>query len=165
MKRECLLAKTYTGPPMILDGTELFYSPLANEIVREFQTAFFCGEGTGDQTAHHGLCEGILIMWLIAKNQFAEIDRLRNMSRPERHKLVLDFMLRHADVMDELKDQLIERVNAAMAAGVESEAQGKPLAQAPECLPLSTHTASATDSTLTASCGRGTSGESSNSCM
>jgi len=66
MKRECLLSRTYTGPPMMLRGIEIVYSPLANEILRELQTAFFTGDGAGDQTHQAGLAEGLLIMWLLA---------------------------------------------------------------------------------------------------
>lgn len=132
MKRDCLLSKAYSGPPMILAGVTLFYSPLANEILRELNTAFFMGDGTGDQTMHHGVCEGVFVMFLIASSDFKRLDEIRKMDRKERHALVLSFMIEHADEMDELRDQVIERVEASIAASVESEVVGKPLAQAQE---------------------------------
>lgn len=125
MKRECLLSRSYTGPPMMLAGVELAYAPIVNEILREFQTAFFNGDGPGDQTHHGGMCEGILIMYHIARDDKAEIHRLRQLPRAARHAAVLDFFLDHEAEITALQPAIIARMESAAAAAVESEAAGK----------------------------------------
>jgi len=125
MKRECLLSRSYTGAPMMLRGIEIVYSPLANEILRELQTAFFTGDGAGDQTHQAGMNEGILIMWLIAVGDKAEISRLRKLPRAERHREVLDFYIENELEIDAIKPEILARMEAAMAASVESDAPGK----------------------------------------
>jgi hypothetical protein len=125
MKRECLLSRTYTGSPMMLRGVEIVYSPLANEILREFETAFFNGDGAGDQTHQAGLNEGVLIMWLLAAGNRQEVARLRKLTRADRHREVLDFYLENEEEIDALKPEIIARMESAMAASVESETPGK----------------------------------------
>jgi hypothetical protein len=125
-----MLSRSYTGPAMVFQGVTIAYSALANEILREFQTAFFCGEGKGDQTQYHGICESILVMWNLAREQYDEIERFRQMPRTERHAEVLSFAIRYADEIESLHPQIVSRVESAMAAAVESEGAGKSQPQA-----------------------------------
>ena len=101
---------------------------MANEIVREFKTALFYG--ASDQTEYSGLCEGILVMHLLAINDLAQIEELRVMSREERHRHVLTFALLNEEEIARIKPEVERRIECAMAASVESEAGGKPLSQA-----------------------------------
>jgi hypothetical protein len=135
MKRECLLSRSYTGPPMLFAGREIFYSALVNEILRELRTAFFTGDGDGTQTHHAGLCEGIMVMHLLAEGKRAEIHALRSMTREERAAAVLDFAIEHDAEIESLKPEIIARMEAAMAAMVESEEPGKPAPPAPASSP------------------------------
>ncbi|MFO0201822.1 MAG: hypothetical protein ACK528_01690 [Alphaproteobacteria bacterium] len=120
---------------MTLDGVELFFSPLANEILRELKTALFTGEGDGTQTHQAGLCEGVLVMWLLAKEDRAGIAELRKMSREARARCVLDFYLDHEAGIDALKPEILARMESIAAAIVESEAGGKPRQPAPDSSP------------------------------
>lgn len=135
MKRECLLSKAYTGNPMMLGGVELAFSPLANEILRELKTSLFTGEGDGTQTHQAGLCEGVLVMWMLAKDDRSGIAELRKMSREQRASKVLDFYLDHESEIDALKPEILARMEAIAAAIVESEGGGKPHQQVPASSP------------------------------
>jgi len=125
MKRTCLLSKTYTGAPMMLAGREIIYSALANEIIRELNSAFFNGAGDGTQTEFAGMCEGVLIMWHLAGNDLAAINAMRGMDAPTRARAVLNFSLEHEAEIEILKTAIIERITSAMASAVESESLGK----------------------------------------
>lgn len=125
MKRTCLLAKSYTGPPMMLAGREIIFSAIANEIIRERGNAFFAAPGPENQTEFSGMVEGILIMWLLAADDFEQIEKFRQHTPQERAAEVLTFAIRHEAWIEELKPQLIARIEAAMAAAVESEGRGK----------------------------------------
>jgi len=116
---------------MKIKGVEIVYSALANEIIREFETAFFCTSNHDDQTDHHGLCEAVLVMFLIATDDYARIEELRTMTRKDRHKQVLSFYLANVDDVDAVKPQLIARIESAAASGVESQGVGKSQAPAP----------------------------------
>ena len=120
---------------MKLKGVEIVYSALANEVIREFETAFFCESQHDDQTDHHGLCEAVLVMFLIATDDFTRIEELRGMERKDRHRDVLSFYLANVDDVDAVKPQLIERVKSAAASGVESQGLGKSQSPAPEPSP------------------------------
>ena len=133
MKREDLLSRAYTGSPMTIGGVEIVYCPLANEILREMKTAYFSG-GAGDQTDQAGMCEAILIMYLIATGAKQEIARLRKLPRAERHAEVLDFHLENEEEIAAIKPELIARVESITAAIVESEASGKSHLQPPDSL-------------------------------
>ena len=135
MKRDCLLSRAYTGKPLTLNGSEIYYSATANEILREFQTAFFCGDGPGDQTHFHGVAEGLMVMELLAKGDVSRISELREMARQDRHKIVLTFAIENEDEIARLKPEILTRIESAMAATVESEMPGKPQAQALESSP------------------------------
>jgi len=135
MKRECLLSRTYTGGPMTFAGVEICYSALANEILREFQTAFFCGDGPGDQTHYHGMCEGIMIMWLLAQNDFDRITAYRAQTRPERHADVLTFTFAHEEEINRMKPEIIARMEATVASAVESVDVGKSPPPPPDSSP------------------------------
>ena len=135
MKRECLLSRAYTGIPLTLDGVELAFSPLVNEIVRELKTAFFTGDGDGTQTHQAGLCEGVLVMFLLASDDRKGLAALRQMSREDRARRVLDFYLEHEAGIDALKPEIIARMESVAAAIVESEAQGKPHPHVPDSSP------------------------------
>jgi len=135
MKRECLLSRAYTGTPLTLAGVELAFSPLVNEIVRELKTAFFTGDGDGTQTHQAGLCEGVLVMFLLASDDRKGLAELRQMSREDRARRVLDFYLEHETGIDALKPEIIARMESVAAAIVESEAQGKPHPPAPDSSP------------------------------
>jgi hypothetical protein len=135
MKRECLLSRSYSGPPMIFNGREIIFSALANEILRELRTAFFTGDGDGQQTHHAGLCEGVLVMHLLAEGKRAELMELRGMTRDQRAARVLDFAIEHEEQIETIKPEIIARMEAAMAAMVESEQPGKPAMPAPASSP------------------------------
>lgn len=125
MKRDCLLSKSYTAGPLTFDGIEIAYSGLANEILREFKTAFFCGDGPGDQTHFSGIAEGIMVMLLLAQRNFSYLADLRVMPREQRHSLVLSFTLEHEEEIARLQPEIIARVESAMASSVESAELGK----------------------------------------
>lgn len=135
MKRECLLSRSYTGNPLTLDGVELAFSPLVNEILRELKTALFTGNGDGSQTHQAGLCEGVLVMYLLAKEDRTALAELRKMNREDRAARVLDFYLEHEQGIDALKPEIFARMEAAAAAIVESEDAGKPHPPAPASSP------------------------------
>ena len=134
MKRECLLSKAYTGAPITLDGIELAYSPLVNEILRELDTAFFTGPKE-HQTDHHGMVEGIMIMFYLAKNSRDLIHRHRTLEATERQREVVTFYLDHEEQIEAIKPLITERITAAVAAAVESEATGKSRPQPPDSSP------------------------------
>jgi hypothetical protein len=129
MKRECLLSQSYIGEPMIFHGTELAYSPLVNEILRSLKTAFFHGRGGSDQTEHHGICEGIMVMNMVARDEKQEIHAHINLSPDERAKAVLAFYIDNEAEIESIKPALVARMESAIAASVESEGSGKPLPQ------------------------------------
>ena len=135
MKRDCLLSKAYTAGPLTFDGTEIAYSGLANEILREFKTSFFCGDGPGDQTHFSGIAEGIMVMLILAQRNFSYLADLRVMPREQRHSLVLSFALEHEEEIARLQPEIIARVEAAMAASVESSELGKSLPPVPVSSP------------------------------
>ena len=135
MKRDCLLSKSYTAGPLTFNGTEIAYSGLANEILREFKTAFFCGDGAGDQTHYSGICEGILVMFLLAQRNFSYLSDLRVMPREQRHSVVLSFAMEHEEEIARLQPEILARVEAAMAASVESAELGKSLPPVPGSSP------------------------------
>ena len=133
MTRDCLLSKSYTGNPLKFKGEDIHYSPIANDILREFKTAFF--HGADDQTDFSGLAEGVMIMDLLRENNLARINELREMPREKRHREVLTFSLDNEAEITRLQPVIIERVQAAMSASVESEAGGKSHSQAPDSSP------------------------------
>tara|TARA_R110000868_G_scaffold18475_1_gene81237 strand:+ start:750 stop:1112 length:363 start_codon:yes stop_codon:yes gene_type:complete len=110
---------------MTFNGVEIFYSALANEILREFQTAFFCGDGPGDQTHFNGICEGVLVMSLLARKDFPYIAELRTMPRDQRHSIVISFAMEHDEEIARLQPEILARVEATMASSVESVELGK----------------------------------------
>lgn len=123
MKRECLLSRHYTGEPMTLHGKPIFYSALVNELMREFKVAVF--HGADDQTDHSAFTECIMVMSLIADNNLSRIAELRAMPREQRHSEVLTFALEHDEEVEQLKPIILDRLEQAKAAIVESEAGGK----------------------------------------
>jgi len=123
MKRECLLSRHYTGEPMTLHGKPIFYSALVNELMRELKVAVF--HGADDQTDHSAFTECIMVMGLIADNNLARINELRSMDRAARHSEVLTFALGNEEEVERLKPQILDRLEQAKAAIVESEAGGK----------------------------------------
>lgn len=164
MKRECLLSTSYVGAPMTLRGTELVYSALVNEVVRELGSPLFCGDGDGTRTHYQGMCEGILVMYLMARGEIAGLNELRSMTSEQRNKAVLDFALENEDEIAGLKPAILARLEALAAAAVESEEVGKPRARRRESSPPSTFSQSGTDSTRTSFSGNGTCPEFSSSC-
>jgi hypothetical protein len=126
MKRECLLSQSYIGEPMIFKGIELAYSPLVNEILRSLKTAFFHGRGGNDQTEHHGICEGIMVMNMVARGEKQEIHAHINLSPDDRSKAVLAFYIDNEAEIEAIKPALVTRMESAIAASVESEGSGKP---------------------------------------
>ena len=114
---------------MIFKGIELAYSPLVNEILRSLKTAFFHGRGGSDQTEHHGICEGIMVMNMVARDEKQEIHTHINLSPDERAKAVLAFYIDNEAEIEAIKPALVARMESAIAASVESEGSGKPLPQ------------------------------------
>jgi hypothetical protein len=132
MKRECLLSQTYTGPPMILRGVELAYSPLVNEILRSLKTAFFHGKGGDGQTEHHGICEGVMIMDMVARDAKQEIHEHINLDAESRARAVLNFYIDNESEVESIKPMIVSRMESAIAASVESEGPGKSHQQHPD---------------------------------
>jgi len=126
MKRECLLSQTYIGEPMIFHGIELAYSPLVNEVLRSLRTAFFHGRGSNGQTEHHGICEGIMVMNMVARDAKQEFHAHINITPDERAKDVLAFYIDNEAEIEALKPAIVARMESAIAASVESEGTGKP---------------------------------------
>jgi hypothetical protein len=116
-------------------GREIHFSALANEILRELKTAFFTARGNSEQTDHGGFCEGIMVMHLLAINNMEGIKEFRRMTREQRATAVLDFALENEEEIEALKPEIISRMEAAIAAMVESETPGKQPAQPLESLP------------------------------
>lgn len=132
MKRDCLLSKAYTGPPMVLRGVELAYSALVNEVLRELKTAFFTGDGDGSQTHTLGLVEGLMVMDMVARDSKQELADFINLPRDERNRLAVRFYIENETEVESLKPQILTRMEAAAAAAVESDSPGKSQAQAPD---------------------------------
>lgn len=124
MKRECLLSSAYVGPEMELNGVKLAYSPLVNELVRQLKCSFFTSGGTG-QTDTGGLVEGIMIMYWLACGEKAKISAHMKKTPEDRSEIVTSFYLENEEGVDTLKPQIIDRMQAAMAASVENEEGGK----------------------------------------
>ena len=126
-KRECLLSEPYGQPPMKLGGIEIYYSSYANEVVRELDVAFFNGDGDGRQTHYQGMCEALLIMWLLAKKDYDKIKWLRRADAKERSAYVNDFILDYLEEIEGgLLEELVNRILQAMSASVEgAEDEGK----------------------------------------
>lgn len=125
MDRKCLLTGAYADEPMTLGGKPLYYSSIANEIIRELKCAGFCDDQP-DQTHYQGMCEGIMVMFLLANGGKAEVMKLRKMSRAERHILVNDFILEHSDEIDDVMADALRRIEATLAASTEGDGPGKP---------------------------------------
>lgn len=117
---------------MKLGGVEIHYSALANEIIRELNCAGFCGDADGHQTYFQGVCEGILVMYLLAKDDKEAIRQMRKMTRAERCAQINDFLLDHEAEMTALVEEVMQRVAQAMAASTEGDGEGKPVAPALE---------------------------------
>ena len=115
---------------MSFNGKEIFYSPLANTILREFKTAVFYG--AVDQTDFSGISEGIMVMDMLARDDKEGLKALRSLSREDRHKHVLSFSIDHEEEITRLTPEITDRIESAMAASVESEAEGKSHSQAPD---------------------------------
>ena len=132
MKRQCMLTGAYADQPMTLEGKPIYYSSIANEVIRELKCAGFC-EDQPDQTHYQGMCEGLMVMFLLSTDQKAEVSKLRRMDRAERHVVVNDFILDHCDEIDDLIQECLERIQAALAASTEGSGPGKPeQGQAPQ---------------------------------
>jgi hypothetical protein len=111
---------------MKLRGVELAYSALVNEILRSLKTAFFHGRGGSDQSEHHGMCEGIMVMDMVARDAKDEIHKHINLAPDDRAKAVLAFYIDNEAEVESLKPAIISRMESAIAASVESEGSGKP---------------------------------------
>ena len=135
MKRECLLSRAYTGGPMTLEGREIAYSALANEIIREFKTSIFNADAPQDQTDYCGIAECVLVMSLLERKDFEGVKALRLMSRPDRHSAVLSFALDHAAEIDRLQTEILARLESLQAAAVESVEPGKSQPPPPDSSP------------------------------
>ena len=125
MKRQSMLTGAYADQPMTLAGKPIYYSSIANEIIRELKCAGFCDDQP-DQTHYQGMCEGLMIMFLLSTDQKAEVGKLRRMDRAERHVIVNDFILEHDDEIDDLIEECLERIQATLAASTEGTGPGKP---------------------------------------
>ena len=116
-------------------GNELAYSPLVNEILRSIKTAFFHGRGGNDQTEHHGICEGIMVMDMVARDAKQEIHAHINLTPEDRAKAVLFFYIDNEAEIEVIKPAIIARMESAIAASVESEGSGKPHQQLQDSSP------------------------------
>lgn len=125
MKRQCMLTGAYADSPMTLGGKPIYYSSIANEIIRELKCAGFCDDQP-DQTHYQGMCEGLMVMYLLSTDQKSEVGKLRRMDRAERHVIVNDFILEHDDEIDDLIEECLERIQATLAASTEGTGPGKP---------------------------------------
>lgn len=119
---------------MTFKGVELAFSAVANEILRELKTPFF-SSGNTDHTQFHGLCEGVLVMYLIASGKRSNLAEFIRMGAEDRRREVLDFAIEHEEEIEAIKPGLIARMESAIAAQVESEAGGKSHSPVPEPSP------------------------------
>lgn len=161
MKRECLLSRASTLPPMTFRGQEIHFSALVNELLRELETPFFHGP-TDHRTDTSGVCECIALMDAMARNDFERINWFRAASHAERSRFCTTFYLENEEEIERLKPELTARLECAMAAVVEREGEGKPQPPRPGCSPRLSTTPTATDSTQTISSAGGISPPSSN---
>jgi len=120
-----MLTGAYADQPMTLAGKPIYYSSIANEIIRELKCAGFC-EDQPDQTHYQGMCEGLMVMYLLSTDQKGEVGKLRRMDRAERHVIVNDFILEHDAEIDNLIEECLERIQATLAASTEGTGPGKP---------------------------------------
>ena len=132
--RTCLLSVAYTGDPLTFNGREIHYSAVANEVIRELKSSLFHENGDKEQTEFHSMAEAILVMKLISSDDIDGIKTLRSVNRETRHRMVTDFILDNQSEVQRLIPEIAARMKALMAAGVESEGQGKSQAQAPDSL-------------------------------
>lgn len=133
MKRECLLSRAYTGPPMTFQGVELVYSSLVHELMRDSANSFFAG---GKSTTEHlGLVEGVFVMWCLARGDKEALRQHLDKTTAERASAMVRFNLEHEEEIEKVKPIIVKRAEAVMAAMVESEGPGKPLSPVPDSSP------------------------------
>jgi len=134
MKRENLLAATYAGPPMMFQGVEIVYSPLANEIIRLAGNALFTGDREHGQSHQGGLIEAIMIMYYIAVDKKGLAWKITEMDYKERNRQFVKFYMENEEEVDAIKPQLLKQLESYIASSVESEDGGKPT---PDAAPAS----------------------------
>ena len=71
-------------------------------------------------------------MYLLAKNKMKEVQKLRKLSREDRHSKVLDFTIEHETEIERLKGDIVDRLKSTIAAAVESDSPGKPPSPTPD---------------------------------
>ena len=120
---------------MTLGNVEIFYSPLANDLIRQLETAFFTRRGGDEQTENLGLAEGVMVMWLMARDKKNELLEFLDIDRPSRNSRVVRFYLENEEEIETLKPILLSRLAAAEAAAVESEGSGKSQSPRQDYLP------------------------------
>lgn len=124
MKRNCLLSRSYSAPPMTFNGVEIAYSALVNELMRTLKTAVFSPVDDDSMTQHLGMVECIYIMASLATDDKAAIAQHLDQTREQRNAWLVRFYLMHEDEIERLKPEIIARMESAAAASVESEAAG-----------------------------------------
>lgn len=129
MKRDCLLSRAYSAPPMKFNGREIAYSSLVNEILRGISTPIFAGDSDGPMTQNMGFVEAIYVMAKLAEEDKEAVAAHCDKSPDARNAALLSFYIQHEDEIERLKPEILARLEAAAAAAVESETPGKPLAQ------------------------------------
>lgn len=130
MKRECLLSRAYTGGNMTFKGTDIYFSALANDILREFKNGIL--HDAKDQTDLSGTSEIVLVMYLLAENKMGDIQDLRKLTREDRHSKILDFTIENESEIERLQADIVDRLQSTIASAVESDAPGKPHSPAPD---------------------------------
>ena len=115
---------------MTFNGNEVYFSALANDILREFKNGVL--HDAKDQTDLSAISEIVLVMDLLARKEMEKIQVLRKLSREDRHAKILDFTIGYEDEIERLKPEIVDRLQSITAASVESDSPGKPPSQTPD---------------------------------
>jgi hypothetical protein len=118
--RHNILANAWTGDPLILNGSELVLSAGRYELLKTWGNVLF-SDIESDQSQAHAMHEVALLCYA----NTAMIVALRKMTREDRHKSVMDFMLDWEEQLPAVIEGLVERITSVRLSGAESEDTGK----------------------------------------
>lgn len=118
--RHNILATAWTGEPLTLNNRELVLTAGRYELLKSWGNTLFV-DGITDQSQAHGMHEVALLCYA-DKEMIVE---LRKMTRQDRHKAVLDFMMDWEEQLPAIIEGLVARITSVKLSSAESEGQGK----------------------------------------
>lgn len=118
--RHNILATAWTGEPLTLNGKEFVLTAGRYELLKSWGNALFA-DGVSDQSQAHAMHEVALVCYADS----AMIVELRKMTREDRHKAALDFMLDWEEQLPAVIAGLVARITSVKLSSAESEGEGK----------------------------------------